>query len=103
MVIATPAKTKHRVVRILELPDDETPGLLRIDDGRTPAVYWFRCLDAADQVYELRKFRTPTTYAVRIGRPEDCSCDCPHATWRPNAKLCRHIAGLLALRRAGKL
>lgn len=39
-------------------------------------------------------------YHVRVGRPEDCSCECPGFLYRSQ---CRHVLGLLALVREGKL
>jgi hypothetical protein len=39
-------------------------------------------------------------YHVRIGRPEECSCECKGFLFRG---YCRHVLGLLALVREGKL
>jgi hypothetical protein len=41
-----------------------------------------------------------TLYHVRVGAPEDCSCECMgHLRYG----YCRHVQGLLALLQAGKL
>ena len=50
--------------------------------------------------FAVHRLGLGTLYHVRVGRREDCSCECLGFLYRGR---CRHILGLLALVRHGKL
>src|SRR4051812_37545270 len=91
-----------RTIHVLEAPSGTAPGLLRIVDKGNADAYWFAPIDGADvDAWHLRKFRTDVTYAVVIAPAS--SCECAWATHQGHVKACRHISGLAALRKAGRL
>jgi hypothetical protein len=55
--------------------------------------------DVCGRGFQLEKDRTEDSYDVRIGKPEECSCDCLRFT---HHRHCKHVSGLLALVKTGQ-
>jgi hypothetical protein len=50
--------------------------------------------------FAVHRLGLGTRYHVRVGSPEDCSCECQGFLYHG---YCRHVLGLLALSQMGKL
>ena len=95
-------RTPTRSIRLVRSPDRDGVGVFRITAGRTTAFYTLhelRC-DIGGRGFAVHRLGLGNLYHVRVGEPEDCSCECKGYLYRG---LCRHILGLLALIREGKL
>ncbi len=108
-----PRKKLERPIRILEQPTTDTDGwgAIAITIGKQTDTYLVHFIPSdfgngaiGLEVEKLNAdLATIENYHVHLSdRPEECSCTCPHATYRPHAAPCRHIAGLKALDQAGK-
>ena len=93
-----------RSIRLDQRPQEELPGLLHITCGQAENHYYLRPL-ASDfgLAFDLEKFATEggDTYHVLLSLADGKhSCECKgFLRW----SRCKHVAGLLALRQAGKL
>jgi hypothetical protein len=63
------------------------------------AAHEIRC-EIGGRGFEVHKLGLGTLYHVRVGRPQDWSCECRGFLFHG---YCRHVLGLLALIREGKL
>ena len=90
-----------RTIRLLR-PLTDGVGVFSISTGDGAvhyAVHEIRC-DIGGRGFAVHKLGLGTLYHVRIGKPQDCSCECKGFLYHG---YCRHILGLLALLREGKL
>ncbi len=91
-----------RVIRLPRPPTARRFGVFSISLGPETAYYVFREIPCfiggrGFVVYRLGRRRA---YHVRVGRREDCSCECLGYLY---GRRCRHISGLLTLIRRGRL
>ena len=96
-----PAPKPTRTIRLLRPPVDGV-AVFSISTGARVvhyAVHEIRC-DIGGRGFAVHKLGLGTLYHVRIGKPQDCSCECKGFLYHG---YCRHILGLLALVRQGKL
>lgn len=95
-------RASERTIRLVQEPDAFGLSVARIDDGRDVAHYLV--LEIGSQIggrgFAMQRLGLGPLYHVRIGSPGDCSCECKGFLYRT---YCRHILGLLALTREGKL
>ena len=95
------AKPKTRTVRIVRPPDAAGIGVLCIDTGGKCRFYTFleiRC-EIGGRGFAVHRLGQGELYHVRVGRPEDTSCECMgFLRWGK----CKHTAALAALIRKGE-
>ena len=94
--------SNDRTVRLVQPPTADQVGVLAIEDKRKTTFYAFREIpsDIGGRGFALHKLGLGTLYHVRIGKPQDCSCECLGFL---RHGICRHVLGLEALIREGKL
>jgi hypothetical protein len=100
---ATPPSGKSdRSIRLVRPPDRFGVGVFQIRAGGRLNFYTFHEIpcEIGGRGFAVHKLGIGNLYHVRIGRPVECSCECAGFEFRG---YCRHISGLLALTRAGKL
>ncbi len=90
---AAPART----IRLVRSPADDGVGVFRIDpaEGR-PQFYTLRELpcEIGGRGFAVHRLGMGTVYHVRVGRPDDSTCEClGFLRWGR----CKHVAGLGAL------
>ena len=91
-----------RTIRLVRAPDADGVGVFSISVGDHTAHYAMREVrcDIGGRGFAVHKLGLGTLYHVRVGRPHDCSCECKGFLYHG---YCRHVLGLLALVRQGKL
>ena len=96
-----PAKPK-RTIRLVRAPADDGVGVFSISVGANTVHYTLREIrcDIGGRGFAVHRLGLGPLYHVRVGRPYDCSCECKGFLYHG---YCRHILGLLALIREGKL
>ena len=95
-----PAAKPARSIRLVRPPGRDGVGVFCISAGETSAFYTLheiRC-DIGGRGFAVHRLGLGNLYHVRVGRPEDCSCECK-GFYRHG--YCRHVSGLLALAQAG--
>ena len=96
------AKPKTRTVRIEREPNADGVGIFRIQTGDECQFYAFceiRC-DIGGRGFAAHRLGQGELYHVRVGAPEDTSCECMgFLRWGK----CKHTAALAALIRKGDL
>jgi hypothetical protein len=97
-----PPGKPDRSIRLIRLPDRNGVGVFQIFAAGRLCFYTFREIpcDIGGRGFAVHRLGIGQLYHVRIGRRSDCSCECAGFEFRG---YCRHILGLLALERAGKL
>ena len=95
---ARPART----IRLLRPITPEAAGVVCVTAEDESAFYAVRELpcDIGGRGFAVHRLGLGTLYHVRVGKPHDCSCECKGFLYHG---YCRHILGLLALTRQGKL
>jgi hypothetical protein len=89
-----------RTIRLVQQPTFDGVGIFCIRDGRQSVFYAFREIPCTigGRGFAVHKLGLGTLYHVRVGRREECSCEClgflAHG-------MCRHVLGLKALVRNG--
>jgi hypothetical protein len=99
----TPSAEKpDRSIRLVRPPDRFGVAVFQIRARGRLCFYTFREIpcEIGGRGFAVHRLGIGQLYHVRIGRPSDCSCECAGFEYRG---YCRHILGLLALKRAGKL
>jgi hypothetical protein len=98
MADASPARS----IRIVRPLDGRGVGVFSVSARGETAHYVLREIpcEIGGRGFEVHKLGLGTLYHVRVGRPVDCSCECRGFLAHGH---CRHILGLLALIREGKL
>ncbi len=92
----------QRSIRLMRSPDFDGVGVFRVRIGDKTTFYTFHEIPCAigGRGFAVHRLGLGTLYHVRIGAPAECSCEClgflAHGC-------CRHVLGLLALVRRGKL
>jgi hypothetical protein len=96
---ATPAA---RSIRLVRPTTRDGVGVFRVTVGGRTGFYTLREIrcDIGGRGFAVHRLGLGTLYHVRVGRSEDCSCECLGFLYRGR---CRHILGLQALLRRGKL
>lgn len=71
-----------------------------VTDRGKASYYTFREIpcEIGGRGFAVHRTGMGNLYHVRIGTPEQCSCDCAGFTYKNN---CKHVLGLLALERHG--
>jgi hypothetical protein len=91
-----------RTIRLIRPTTIDGVGVFRVTVGERAWHYTLREIrcDIGGRGFAVHRLGLGTLYHVRIGRREECSCECLGFLYRSR---CRHILGLLALVRQGKL
>jgi len=90
----------ERTIRLVRAPTVDGAGVFAVRDARGTVFYAFREIPCSigGRGFAVHKLGLGTLYHVRVGRPEDCSCEClgflAHGA-------CRHGLGLQVLIRHG--
>ena len=97
----SPAKPQ-RTIRLVRAPAADGVGVFSITVGDRPVHYTIHEIrrDIGGRGFAVHRLGPGNLYHVRVGRPQDCSCECKGFLYHG---YCRHILGLLALIREGKL
>ena len=93
---------KKRTIRLIRSPSIDGVGVFCVNDGKAAVNYAFRAIpcDIGGQGFAVHRLGLGQLYHVRIGRPEDCSCEC--LGFLAHGR-CKHLQALLSLMRRGKL
>jgi hypothetical protein len=91
-----------RSIRLVRAPGADGVGVVCLRAGDEDTFYTVRELpcEIGGRGFAVHKTGLGALYHVRIGGPEDCSCECKGFLAHGH---CRHVLGLLALAREGKL
>lgn len=91
-----------RTIRLVRSPAADGVGVFGITaDGRMQfyTLHELRC-DIGGRGFAVHRLGMGTVYHVRVGKPDDCSCEClGFLRWGR----CKHVAGLRALIKEGVL
>ncbi len=91
-----------RTIALVRPKDRAGIAVFRITAHRRTCYYVLREIPCfiGGRGFEVHRLGLGELFHVRIGAPRDCSCECLGYLRRQR---CRHILGLLALRRRGLL
>jgi hypothetical protein len=91
-----------RSIRLVRPPTIDGIGVLRLSVRQTIGFYTFREIpcEIGGRGFAVHRLGLGELYHVRIGRPEDCGCECLGFLRHGR---CKHIQGLLALEAQGLL
>ena len=98
----TQPKSATRTIRLVRLPHSDGVGMFRITADRRSRFYVVRELrcDIGGRGFAVHRLGMGTLYHVRVGNPEDSTCEClGFLRWGR----CKHVSGLRALIRQGQL
>jgi hypothetical protein len=92
----------ERSIRLIRSPSRDGVGVLSITAGGVTAFYTFHEIPCfiGGRGFAIHRLGLGNLYHVRIGPPEDCSCECLGFLRHGR---CRHVLGLLALQARGIL
>src|SRR5437588_10802915 len=92
----------RRSIRLVRPPDGLGVGVFSVTVGAEVTFYTMREIPCAigGRGFALHRTGLGALYHVRVGTPEECSCECLGFLAHGH---CRHVLGLLALMREGKL
>jgi hypothetical protein len=98
----TEASSSERSIRLVRPVTLDGVGVFSISAGGSTTFYTFHEIpcDIGGRGFALHKLGLGTLYHVRIGKRADCSCECMGFLVHGR---CRHVLGLLALARHGKI
>jgi hypothetical protein len=91
-----------RSIRLVRPPGRDGVGVFCVSVGAVSTFYTLheiRC-DIGGRGFEVHRLGLGNLYHVRVGEPADCSCECLGYLAHGH---CRHLLGLLALIKEGKL
>ena len=93
---------KKRTICLMRSPRIDGVGIFCVNDGKASTNYAFREVpcDIGGRGFAVHRLGLGQLYHVRIGKPEECSCEC--LGFLAHGR-CKHIQGLLKLLRRGKL
>ena len=96
-----PARPRHSI-RLLRSPSGDGVGVFGVTARGKTTFYTFHEIPCfiGGRGFALHRLGLGTLYHVRIGNPAECSCECLGFLAHNR---CRHILGLLALVRHGRL
>jgi hypothetical protein len=91
-----------RTIAMIRPINADGVGVFRISLGSMTWLYALREIPCfiGGRGFVVHRLGLGVPYHVRVGVPRDCSCECLGFLYRNR---CRHILGLLALIRTGKL
>jgi hypothetical protein len=92
----------RRTIRLVRPPDPDGVAVACINLGKQ-TTYYTLCeipSEIGGRGFAVHRTGLGTLYHVRVGAPEDCSCECLGYL---RHGYCRHLLGLQALVQAGKL
>ena len=98
-----PTTPGPRTIRLVRPKDEHGVAVFRITDpGRATTDYVAREVPCAigGRAFAVSGLGLADVFHVRVGRRADCSCECLGFLRHGR---CRHVSGLLALIREGKL
>jgi hypothetical protein len=92
---------KARSIRLVR-PPGQGVGVFCVTVGEETTYYTLHEIpcEIGGRGFVLHKTGLGNLYHVRIGEPDECSCECKGFL---HHGYCRHVLGLLALLREGKL
>ena len=90
------ADSCSRCIRLLRAPTEHDAGLLAITAKGKTSFYVFREIPCAigGRGFVMHRLGLANVYHVRVGAPNECSCEC--LGFFRHGK-CKHVQGLLAL------
>jgi hypothetical protein len=91
-----------RLIRLIRPPALDGVGVFGIFQKEETTFYTLREIpcEIGGRGFAVHRLGLGTLYHVRVGRPEDCSCECLGFLRHGR---CRHIQGLLALMQRRKI
>lgn len=97
-----PVAKRPRIIRLIRSPEADGIGVFFIRTNRGACFYTIHEIPCwiGGRGFEVHLLGLGTLYHVRVGQPEDCSCECKGFLYRG---YCRHVLGLRALIKKGKL
>ena len=97
-----PGPKPGRSIRMVRPLNEEGIGVFSVTVGKETAHYVLQEMDCdiGGRGFAVHRLGLGNLYHVRIGTPAECSCECKGFLYRGQ---CRHVLGLLALTREGKL
>jgi hypothetical protein len=92
----------QRSIRLTHPPDDRGVGVFTITLAGRMHWYTFREIpcEIGGRGFIVHKLGLGDVYCVRVGQPDDCSCEC---LGYYRHQRCKHVEGLRALVHAGLL
>jgi hypothetical protein len=101
-MIVAERSSSGRTIRLVRSPALDGVGVFSVAAGGKMVFYTFHEIPCfiGGKGFAVHRLGLGTLYHVRIGEPEDCSCECLGYLRHGH---CRHVLGLLALARHGKL
>lgn len=90
------------MIRLVRPPDDHGVGVFCISEGKKSQFYVLREIpcEIGGRGFAVHRLGLGNLYHVRVGKPDDTSCEClGFLRWGR----CKHVAGLKALIRLGLL
>jgi hypothetical protein len=98
-------KTRHpptRSIRLVRPPGPDGVAIACITVGKDISFYTLCEIpcEIGGRGFAIHRTGLGTLYHVRVGEPEDCSCECLGYL---RHGYCRHLLGLQALVQAGKI
>lgn len=90
----------ERSIRLVRSPARDGIGVFHIRAGWKSCFYTFHEIpcEIGGRGFAVHRLGVGQLYHVRVGRREDCSCECLGFLYKQR---CRHVLGLLALARRG--
>jgi hypothetical protein len=97
-----PRPKPERSIRLVRPVGLDGVGVFCVTVGKESVFYAVREIpcEIGGRGFAVHRLGLGNLYHVRIGAPEDCTCECKGFLRHGH---CRHILGLLALAREGKL
>lgn len=95
-------KKPGRLIRLVRSPGGDGVGVFCVREDSRITYYTFHEIpcDIGGRGFAVHRLGVGNLYHVRVGQPEDCSCECLGFL---RYSYCRHISGLLALIEHGKI
>jgi hypothetical protein len=96
--VARPARS----IRLVRSPSSDGIGVFSVTEGDTSTFYTLHEIPCSigGRGFAVHRLGLGNLYHVRVGAPRECSCECLGYL---SGGRCKHILGLLALIREGKL
>jgi SWIM zinc finger len=100
--IPLPRTKRPRTIRLVRSPTGDGIGVFSVTVANRACYYTLYeiACEIGGRGFAVHRTGLGTLYHVRIGSARECSCECKGFLYRGS---CRHVLGLLALIREGKL
>jgi hypothetical protein len=97
-----PRPEPTRTIRLLSPPGPDGVAVCCVTVGKESSYYVLHEIpcEIGGRGFAVHRLGLGTLYHVRVGAPEDCSCECWGFLYYG---YCKHVLGLRALTEAGKL